>query len=199
MQTRKWNNYLEEQKMRPNLTKNLSIEEFQQYYWLKEELQKFCREHSISPSGSKIEIANRIEVFLRSGEILQPVRRTKQVKADAVLSLDTVINEEHRCSQQVRAFFQHTIGPKFHFSTFIQDYFKNNVGKIYRDAVDAWKGEEERKKDPTYKREIAPQFEYHRFTQDFFADPNNKEKTRQDAIDAWNAIKQLPGSNKYQK
>lgn len=185
--------------MRPRLSKDIQIEEFKQYYWLKEELQAFCREHLISPAGSKGEIANRIEVFLHSGEILLPVRRAKISKVEEPLSLDTVITEGHRCSHQVRAFFQKAIGPKFHFSTYIQNYFKNNIGNSYRDAVTAWIEEEERKKGPDYSKVIAPQFEYNQFTKDFFADPNNKGKTRQDAIRAWNAMKQLPGSNKYQK
>lgn len=59
--------------------------------------------------------------------------------------------------------------------------------------------EEERKRDPAYSKAIAPQFEYNQFIKDFFADSNNKGKTRQEAIQAWNAIKQLPGSNTYQK
>lgn len=85
----------------------------------------------------------------------------------------------------------------FHFSTYIQNYFKNNIGKIYRDVVDAWYKEEERKKDPSYKKNIAPQFEYNKFIRDFFADPNNQGKSREEAIEAWNKIKKLPGSNKY--
>lgn len=107
-----------------------------------------------------------------------------------------VITENHRCSQNVRAFFK-TVIPKFHFSTYIQNYFKNNVGKTYHDAVGAWYEEEERKKDPSYKSKIAPQFEYNQFIRDFFADINNKGKSRKEAIKAWHEIKKLPGSNKY--
>lgn len=118
------------------------------------------------------------------------------MQPQADLSLDTVIMENHRCSQHVRAFFKSVI-PNFHFSTYIQNYFKNNVGKTYRDVVDAWYEEEERKKDPSYKKNIAPQFEYNQFIRDFFADPKNKGKSRKEAIAAWNVIKQFPGSNKY--
>ena len=45
-------------------------------------------------------------------------------------------------------------------------------------------------KDPTYKTTISAQFEYNRFTRDFFEDPNNKGKAKADAIAAWNEIKQ---------
>lgn len=185
--------------MRPNLTKNISVASFKDFYWLKEELQAFCRENGISASGSKIEISNRIEIFLQTGEKIKPnikSKANKKMEPQANLSLDTVITENHRCSQNVRVFFK-TVIPKFHFSTYIQTYFKSNVGKTYRDVVNAWYMEEERKKDPSYKNKIAPQFEYNQFIRDFFADPKNQEKNRDDAIKAWNEIKKLPGSNKY--
>lgn len=185
--------------VRPNLTKEISIKDFDEYYWLKEELQTFCRENGISASGSKTEIFDRIKTYLLTGEIKKPIRKTrinKKIEKKSELSLETVITENHRCSQEVRAFFKKVI-PKFHFSTYIQDYFKNNIGKTYRDVVVAWNDEQEQKKDPTYKKNIAPQFEYNQFISDFFADPKNKEKSRKEAIEAWNRIKILPGSNKY--
>ncbi|MGG1880558.1 DUF6434 domain-containing protein [Paenibacillus cisolokensis] len=190
--------------MRPELTTDLQVEQFNNYYWLKEELQAFCREHGISTSGSKLEISSRVEFFLRTGRTETPSRSAKannskvnkKMEFQADLSLDTVITENHRCSQSVRAFFK-TVIPKFHFSTYIQNYFKNNVGKTYRDAVEAWHEEENRQKDPSYKKNIAPQFEYNQFIRDFYADPNNRGKDRTAAIEAWNEIKKLPGSNKY--
>jgi hypothetical protein len=185
--------------LRPNLTKEISVESFTNYYWLKEELQSFCRENGISASGSKIEIAKRIERFLRTGEIEKPVRKSKTSRKTEIqgrLSLDTFITTNHRCSQEVRAFFK-TIIPNFHFSTFIQDFFKNNPDKTYHDVINAWSEEEKRKKDPKYQKKIAPQFEYNQFIRDFFADPKNKGKSREEAITAWNSIKKQPGSNKY--
>jgi SAP domain-containing new25/Domain of unknown function (DUF6434) len=184
--------------LRPNLTKDIGIESFKDYYWLKEELQAFCREQGIRASGSKIEITERIATFLSTGEIKTPSRQSKQkVEPQGVLSLDTIISENHRCSQKVRAFFTNEI-PHFHFSTYIQNYFKSNIGKTYKDVVVAWYEEEKRKKDPSYKKNIAPQFEYNQFIHDFFADPDNKGKSREEAIKAWNMIKKLPGSNKYE-
>ena len=38
---------------RPNLTKEISIKDF---YWLKSELMKFCKDIGINCSGGKIEI-----------------------------------------------------------------------------------------------------------------------------------------------
>ena len=141
--------------LRPNLTTDMSIQSFKDFYWLKEELQIFCRGNGISASGSKIEISNRIETFLRTGEIKKTIRKAKGNRAalQIELSLDTVISENHRCSQQVRAFFK-TVISDFHF-------------------------------------------EYNQYIRDFFADPSNQGKSRKEAIEAWNTIKKLPGSNKY--
>lgn len=153
----------------------------------------------MSASGSKQEIAERIAAFLETGDIQKPLRKTNQSTAKAPqeeLSLETVITENHRCSQAVRAFFKSVI-LNFHFSTYIQNYFKENSGKTYRDVVDAWHEEQQRLKDPAYKTDIAPQFEYNQFIRDFFADPCNKGKSRKDATSAWNTVKKLPGSNKY--
>ncbi len=185
--------------MRPELTKDSSIESFKDFYWLKEELQRFCRDHGIPASGSKQEITDRIETFLQTGEIIKSIKksnpnRTKETQVE--LSLDTIITEHHRCSQTVRAFFK-TVIPNFHFSTYIQNYFKNNIGKTYRHAVDAWFDEEEKKKNPLYKTTIAPQFEYNQFIRDYFADPKNQGSSREEAIHAWNVVKKLPGSNNY--
>ncbi|GKV55299.1 hypothetical protein NCCP2222_12460 [Sporosarcina sp. NCCP-2222] len=183
--------------MRPILHIDLSVEEFLDYYWLKAELQEFCRGNGLSAAGSKGEITDRISTFLRTGEIINPIRQaTARPKKQQELNLDTVITANHRCSQNVRAFFK-TVIPAFHFSTFIQHYFKQNIGKTYRDAVTAWREEEERKKDPSYKRDIAPQFEYNRFIRDYFADPNNKGKSQAEAIKAWDNCKRLPGSRTY--
>ncbi len=186
--------------MRPLLTKFISLEDFQNYYWLKAELQTFCREHGLPASGSKIEITERISHYLHTGKISKNNSVQKVSKASLSykdLSLQTIITNNHRYSEDVRAFFKEKIGANFRFTVALQKFFKENVGKTYEDAITFWYEENERKKDPTYKTTISSQFEYNRFTRDFFEDPNNKGKTKADAIAAWNEIKAKPGSNVY--
>ncbi len=67
--------------------------------------------------------------------------------------------------------------------------FEISILNYFVVILSTWYEEEERKKDPTYKKEIAPQFEYNQFIRDFFTDPKNQGKR--------NEIKKLPGSNKY--
>ncbi|HEB4952620.1 TPA: SAP domain-containing protein [Bacillus cereus] len=186
--------------MRPPLIKSISLEDFQNYYWLKAELQTFCREHGLPASGSKTEITERISHYLTTGKVLKNSSVQKVSKAPLSykdLSLQTIITKNHRCSEDVRAFFKEKIGTNFRFTVALQKFFKENVGKTYEDAITFWYEENERKKDPTYKTTISAQFEYNRFTRDFFEDPNNKGKTKADAIAAWNEMKAKPGSNVY--
>ncbi|MGA4500261.1 DUF6434 domain-containing protein [Bacillus bombysepticus] len=186
--------------MRPSLTKTISLTDFQNYYWLKAELQTFCREHGLPASGSKIEITERISHYLTTGKVLKNSSVQKVSKAPLSykdLSLQTIITKNHRCSEEIRAFFKEKIGTNFRFTVALQKFFKENVGKTYEDAVAFWHEENERKKDPTYKTTIGAQFEYNRFTCDFFKDPNNKGKAKADAIAAWNEMKAKPGSNVY--
>ncbi|MEV5111000.1 SAP domain-containing protein [Bacillus sp. LBA3-1-1.1] len=186
--------------MRPPLTKSISLEDFQNYYWLKAELQTFCREHGLPASGSKIEITERISHYLNTGKILKNSSGQKVSKASLSykdLSLQTVITNNHRCSEDVRAFFKEKIGANFRFTVALQKFFKENIGKTYEDAILFWYEENERKKDPSYKTTIGTQFEYNRFTRAFFEDPYNKGKSKADAIAAWNEIKAKPGSNVY--
>ncbi|PFQ28156.1 DUF6434 domain-containing protein [Bacillus cereus] len=186
--------------MRPPLTKSISLEDFQNYYWLKAELQTFCREHGLPASGSKTEITERISHYLTTGKVLKNSSVPKVSKAPLSykdLSLQTIITKNHRCSEDVRAFFKEKIGTNFRFTVALQKFFKENVGKTYEDAITFWYEENERKKDSTYKTTISAQFEYNRFTRDFFEDPNNKGKAKADAIAAWNEMKAKPGSNVY--
>lgn len=209
----------EQDTLRPELTRSIRSEDFCNYYWLKEELQDFCRQYDISTRGGKIEISKRIERFLVNGFVSSADRANSRLSLparpsgpdhsrwtqkssssglyDHALSPATIIPSHFKCTQECRAFFESVIGPKFHFSVYMQDFFRQNVGKTYQDAIDAWYAEEARKKDKNYKKEIAPQFEYNRFTRDFFNDPKNKGKTHQDAIAAWKIKRSRPGDNVY--
>lgn len=144
--------------MRPKLNQHIKTKEFLSYYWLKKELQGFCHDHHIPRSGSKAELTERIHLFLQTGEIKRPVhKKTGAPNGNKLeeLSLDTVITKHHRCNQSVRTFFK-TIIPNFHFSTYIQNYFKQNSGKTYRDVVTAWYEEESRKKILPISEKLEP-------------------------------------------
>ena len=53
------------------LTKDLNPDEFNDYYFLKEELKDFCRSEGLKVSGSKEDLEKRILHYLSTGKKLK--------------------------------------------------------------------------------------------------------------------------------
>ena len=181
---------------RPALTKNLSNEAFRSFYYLKEELVTFCRESGLPTSGGKVEITSRIAHFLESGEIMEPVKKSRAAKpAIGVLMESTAIEADFVCSEVHRAFFKTKIGSQFSFNVAFQKWLKANAGKTYAQAAEAYYQILEDKKKG--KTTIDKQFEYNTYIRAFFED--NKARSLQDAIVCWKYKKGLRGHNGYER
>ncbi|PIE85898.1 MAG: hypothetical protein CSA05_03185 [Bacteroidia bacterium] len=94
---------------KPILDKEISLEDFNDFYWLKKELVYFCRTIGISSTGGKIEISNRIRTYLSTGEIVKQVKKTHKIKskfdwANEVLTKNTVITDSYKNGENVRNF-----------------------------------------------------------------------------------------------
>ena len=178
----------------PELTTDLSPDEFREYYFLKEELKDFCRAEGLKVSGSKGDLEKRIIHYLKTGEKLDesPAKRISH-KSDSEISMDSVIGENFTCSEDKREFFKKQIGPGFKFKVKFQKWLKENPNKTYRDAIDAYLEIQNSKE----KTEISGQFQYNQYIRDFFAD--NDEKSLNDAIKCWKYKKSLKGHNRYEK
>jgi len=130
---------------RPKLDKKIQTEQFKNFYWLKEELQDFCREVGLSTAGGKIEITNRIVDYLSGNKSVSLASKNriiqaegpKAIKPDSVadLNINTVIGTDFKCTQIHREFFKQVAGNSFHFSTAIQKFFKENPTKTFQDAI----------------------------------------------------------------
>lgn len=184
---------------RPKLNTEISIQDFKDFYWYKEELIDFCRYEKLDKKGGKIELANRIEKYLATGE-----REVFQKKVPTTslfdwntekLTTSTIITDNYKNTENVRAFFSEQIGNKFKFNVKLMNWMKSAQGKTLGDAVKMWneiKFEARENKSP---KEIAPQFEYNTYIRDFMKD--NPDKTIQDAIKYWKIKKSKSGDNKY--
>lgn len=180
---------------RPSLSKTMSSDVFKNYYYLKEELVDFCRNNDLQTSGGKIELTKRIAHFLDTGEKLVSKKETKQKNCPDSITCETIIEDHFVCSEKHRAFFKQAIGKNFSFNVQFQNWLKNNSGKTYQDAIDAYTQIlEDKKKKPT---SIDRQFEYNTYIRAFFAD--NKGLKLEDAIRCWKYKKGLPGHNAYEK
>ena len=181
---------------RPLLSQIKDGKTLREYYFLKEELVGFCRENGLPTTGGKLELTERIAVFLDSGEIKQASSaRVKSKPIVGEITKSSVIEPNFVCSEKHRAFFKEQIGKSFSFNVAFQKWLKSNSGKTYGEAIEAYSQILEEKKNG--KNSIDKQFEYNTYIRDFFAD--NSGKSLSDAIKCWNFKKSQKGHNKYER
>lgn len=190
---------------RPSLSGEMSVEEFRNYYFLKEELVRFCREKGLPTGGSKAELTERVARFLGGLPIVEDVGkdpRASRCRADSgeVLNEESVIEEGFVCSERHRAFFREKIGAGFRFVVPFQRWLKANAGRTYGEAIAAYKEIMLARAEggSLAPSEIGAQFEYNRYVRDFFAD-NRGRYGLQEAIVCWKYKRDLPGHNRYER
>ena len=180
---------------RPELSRDISAEVFRNYYYLKEELVKFCQKYDLQTTGSKQELTDRIAYFLETGKKKSAFSKRIQAESIGEITENTLIEANIVCSEKHRAFFKERIGKAFSFNVAFQKWLKSNAGKTYADAIKAYYAIlEEKKKSKTV---IDKQFEYNTYIRDFFADNNGM--SLENAIKCWKYKKSLKGHNRYEK
>ena len=186
---------------RPALDKNISLKDFNDFYWLKEELVDFCKTVGITTSGGKIEIADRIRHYISTGEIIQ-VKKSTGIKSSfnwnkEKLTHKTVITDNYKNGENVRSFFIQEIGIHFAFNVVFMKWMKQNIGKTLGDAISKWNEINNFKKDKSYVSEIDPQFEYNRYMRAFLT--HNPNSSIKEAMKYWNLKRLKRGTNEYEK
>ena len=199
---------------RPELTTELSSEEFKQYYFLKEELKGFLRSEGLKVSGSKADLEKRIVYYLDTGKSPEEEKQYADKNASSnvrpfnsedfdenssadksdssQITLDSKIGSNFKCSEDKRQFFINEIGKGFKFKVAFQKWLKANPDKTYGDAIEAYYNIQNSKE----KTRIVWQFKYNQYIRDFFE--NNDDKSLDDAIKCWNYKKSLKGNFKYE-
>lgn len=180
---------------RPELNKELDSETFKSFYYLKEELVRFCRENNLPVSGGKMELTDRIARFLDTGEVKKTSPKRKSTVNIGTITENTKIEPDIVCSEKHRAFFKEKIGKSFSFNVGFQKWLKSNTGKTYGEAVNAYYQILEEKKKG--KSTIDKQFEYNTYIRDFFED--NQGRSLEEAIICWKYKKGLRGHNRYER
>ncbi len=180
---------------RPELKSCLKPEIFKSYYYLKEELVGFCRAEKLQTTGSKEELTQRIACYLATGERITTKRKGKASGNIEVILSESIIEPDFTCTEKHRTYFKSIIGNGFSFNVVFQNWLKENTGKTYREAIEAYHNILYTKKHT--KPEIDKQFEYNTYIRDFFAD--NKGRTLDEAILCWRYKKSQQGDNCYRK
>ena len=185
---------------RNKLNKNLKASEFKEYYFLKEELKEFCRNEGLKLSGSKSQLEERIICYLDTGKSSDDSNPTKnntnfqksnlnKAIASEEITLDSILGENFKCSEDKREFFEKEIGKGFKFKVQFQKWLKSNPDKTINAYYELQNSKE--------KTKIDKQFQYNQYIRDFFED--NDDRTLNDAIKCWKHKKSLKGHNKYEK
>ena len=186
---------------RPALSKNISLKDFKEFYWLKEELTDFSKKIGIATSGSKIELSNKIEQYLLNGRIVSNYKNATTIKSkfdwnNDRLSKLTVITDNYTNTENVRLFFKTELGSHFSFNVKFMNWMKKNEGQTLKEAIEQWKKLKEIKKDKNYKTEIEAQFEYNRYMRAFLSD--NPNLSSKDAMTFWKIKKGKRGPTEYE-
>ncbi|WP_289030313.1 DUF6434 domain-containing protein [uncultured Algoriphagus sp.] len=180
---------------RPNFEDIKSGEEFNNWYWLKEEMVAICKKTGLPHTGRKFDLRDRIIYALDQPGKVKHVPKKQKTKSSfnwvkESLTLETKITDNVSFGPNFRAFMKSQLGDKFSCHSDFMDWMKSNVGKTLQDAIEQYRLFEIRKKDPNFKRSIAESNMYNQYTRDFMKD--NPNESLKNLRRCWMLKKQLP-------
>lgn len=183
---------------RPDFSELKSSEDFLKWYWLKSEMIELCGILGLPHNGQKFDLRDRIAYALDHGGALMPQDKKSKAKshfnwARAQLTLETKITDNISFGPNFRRFMKSEIGPSFQCHSDFMNWVKGHVGSTLAEAIEAWHQLEQRKDDPSFRREIAPYNMYNQYLRDF--SDANPGLSLQEAKLCWAAKKQLPMKN----
>jgi hypothetical protein len=174
---------------RPVLDARLSGAELRRWYWLHRELLSLAKTLGVSPSGSKLELTDRLATALDGQPAPELTRRVRRSQLRGPLTEATAIPPGQSCSEPLRAFFVDRIGPGFRFDAAMRDFIAGAAGRSLGEAVDHWWAT---RAAPTPT--IGPQFELNRFTRAWhLAHPR---ASRAELLAAWRIHRGLPAESR---
>ena len=181
--------------MRPDFSEIKTGKEFNQWYWMKDELIAICKLCGLPYQGGKFTLRDRIMYALDHDGALMPTPKKQKPSskfdwAKASLTLDTTITDNVSFGPNFRNFMKSQVGDKFSCHSDFMDWVKSHAGSTLKDAVEEWVNLENRKKDPAFKRDIAHHNMLCQYVRDFMED-NPGSKLNQ-ALSYWNKKRMLP-------
>ena len=113
------------------------------------------------------------------------------------LTPETLITDSYKNTENVKTFFVAEIGDHFYFTVEFMNWINHHIGQPLSDAILRWEELREKKKDNTFKSEIASQIEYNRYIRNCLA--ANPELTLADAIKYWKLKRVRKEGRTYEK
>jgi len=181
--------------------------QFENGYWYLTELKEFAERIGI-PSANKLrkdELEKAIKLFLESGKIKAPTRRslstsgTKDVERGLSLDLPVVVytNDKEtkafleREAQRIVPGFRRKSGVRYRLNRWREGQLIKDVKLTYGDLVEEYIRLNQTREPFAH----IPQARYINFVSDFLA--AEKGATREQAINAWEKVKALDAPNTY--
>ncbi len=180
---------------RPEFENIKSGEEFNQWYWLKEEMVEICKRSNLPYTGRKFDLRDRIMYALDNNGKIQPKIEKPKSKskfnwAKAELTLETEITDNVSFGPNFRRFMKSQVGKSFSCNSDFMDWVKTNIGNTLGGAVEEYYRLEKRKENPDFERKIADNNMFNQYTRDFMKDnPNSNLK---EVRKFWSLKKQMP-------
>jgi len=189
------------------LSTSMTLTQFDNGYWYATELKKFAETIGI-PSANKLrkdELEKAIKLFLQTGEIASPTRRSlsrsgmKDVERGLKLDLPVVLytNDKEtksfieREAQKLAPGLKRKSGARYRHNRWREEQLTNGVKLTYGDVVKEYVRLCQTEKPFTK----IPQVRYINFMSDFLA--SEKGATREQAIAAWKEVKKLDAPKTY--
>lgn len=176
---------------RPEISEIETGEELRRWYWLKTELASEAKRIGMKSTGGKFDILGRLCHYKDTGSLkwqgdYRPAKSSAFDWHSSVLSMDTIITDNYKNTQNVRQFFKEHLGEHFKFNVELLDWFKDNVGKTLGDAARFWTHQQE---NPG-QTNIKPHNQFNQYIRDFLKD--NPTLGMKEAREVWAIKKALP-------
>ncbi|WP_300056409.1 DUF6434 domain-containing protein [uncultured Roseobacter sp.] len=183
---------------RPDITSLTTGAELRRWYWLKSELEAHAKAVGIRATGGKFTLLDRLAHHLDTGETQWPgdVRTAPRSKFDwhsAELTLETVITDSYRNTQNVRRFFKAHAGDGFKFNIAFMAWMKANTGKTLAVAVAEYHRLKAEEAAPGFQSKIAHHNQFNQYTRDFLAD--NPDRGMADVRKYWALKRETPSES----
>lgn len=184
----------------------MTVAEFQDTYFYKEDLENICRKYQLPTYGTKAELGNYIISFLRGTPVTQikPKRKSKRsgnhLKSYQISPKTRLLDSGFSLNNEARKFFKNYFGlDKFSFKkamaiTLRKAEEDQDTSATVQDLIVAYQtgvNVKQTKEEKTYQ--------WNKFVQDFNADPQSKKFNKKMKVAAilWSKVRDSCGPKNY--
>ena len=186
---------------RPEFDKITSFEEFNKYYWYREELSKICKLLGLEYKGSKQELNHIIEEYFKGNLIKKSSIKNKKKQVETI-TLDTPLLE---CGFSFNAYFREyfsiltNVSP-FKFTADMATAWRklkkeNDLGFTIQDMLKVYYGESD------YAKYDNSTCQWNKFLKDFCADENSRNYSNKLKVASilWKEVRNSKNEKIYSK